>query len=208
MKRTLKRLGQIISLTLTSPAGFACWVEQKGNRKAERVFGFFSQLFALVPGLPGVYLRIAFYRWTLDACSLESAIGFGSVVSHRTTEIGPNVYIGSYALIGSSRIGVACLIGSRVSLLSGGWLHTRDLHGMWTPTEHSKMQQIVIGDHVWIGEGAVVMADVGAGAMVAAGSVVSSDVKPDVIVGGNPARFVRTLSTVDQKNANTQTNAV
>jgi virginiamycin A acetyltransferase len=50
----------------------------------------------------------------------------------------------------------------------------------------------VIGDDVWIGFGAVVLSGVtiGRGAIVAAGSVVISDVQPYEIVAGNPARHV------------------
>jgi acetyltransferase-like isoleucine patch superfamily enzyme len=44
---------------------------------------------------------------------------------------------------------------------------------------------------VWIGEAAVVMADIGRSSTVAAGAVVSSCVPPGIVVAGNPARFVR-----------------
>jgi virginiamycin A acetyltransferase len=48
----------------------------------------------------------------------------------------------------------------------------------------------VIGHDVWIGREAMIMpgVHVGDGAIVAAGSVVASDVAPYTVVGGNPAR--------------------
>ena len=46
---------------------------------------------------------------------------------------------------------------------------------------------------MWIGEGAILMADVGDGAMVSAGAVVSAPVPKRVMVAGNPARFVKKL---------------
>jgi virginiamycin A acetyltransferase len=51
----------------------------------------------------------------------------------------------------------------------------------------------VIGPDVWIGDGATIMPGVtiGAGAIVAALSVVTRDVAPYAIVAGNPAREVR-----------------
>ncbi|MGC9439077.1 CatB-related O-acetyltransferase [Streptomyces sp. WG5] len=51
----------------------------------------------------------------------------------------------------------------------------------------------VVGNDVWFGYGATVMPGVriGDGAIVAAGSVVTSDVAPYTIVGGNPARPIR-----------------
>jgi len=50
-----------------------------------------------------------------------------------------------------------------------------------------------IGNDVWIGNGAVVMAGVkvGHGAIIARNAVVTKDVEPYQIVGGNPARAIR-----------------
>jgi maltose O-acetyltransferase len=54
---------------------------------------------------------------------------------------------------------------------------------------------IRIGDGVWIGGGAIVLAGVtiGDGSVVGAGSLVRHDVPPDVVVAGNPARVIRRL---------------
>ena len=51
----------------------------------------------------------------------------------------------------------------------------------------------VIGNDVWIGYGAVMMpgVQVGNGAIIAAKSVVVSDILPYTIVGGNPAKRIR-----------------
>jgi acetyltransferase-like isoleucine patch superfamily enzyme len=50
----------------------------------------------------------------------------------------------------------------------------------------------VVGDDVWIGYGAIILSGVtiGDGSIVASGSVVTKDVPPYVIVGGNPARKI------------------
>lgn len=52
---------------------------------------------------------------------------------------------------------------------------------------------VVIGDDVWLGTKAVVLAGVriGSGAVIAAGSVVTRDVAPMTVVAGVPARFIR-----------------
>jgi acetyltransferase-like isoleucine patch superfamily enzyme len=52
---------------------------------------------------------------------------------------------------------------------------------------------ITIGDDVWIGMRAIILAGVtiGRGAVVGAGAVVTDDVPPMTIVSGNPARIVR-----------------
>ncbi|TJW44415.1 MAG: CatB-related O-acetyltransferase [Mesorhizobium sp.] len=52
---------------------------------------------------------------------------------------------------------------------------------------------IVVGNDVWIGSRAVVMSGVtiGNGAIIAAGSVVTKDVAPYTLVGGNPAKLIK-----------------
>jgi len=52
---------------------------------------------------------------------------------------------------------------------------------------------IVVGDDVWIGRDSKILSGVriGQGAVIAAGSVVTKDVKPYSIVGGNPAKHIR-----------------
>jgi acetyltransferase-like isoleucine patch superfamily enzyme len=57
----------------------------------------------------------------------------------------------------------------------------------------TKLQKTIIGNDVWIGHGAILKAgiSVGDGAIIAAGAVVTKDVEPYSIVGGNPAKFIR-----------------
>jgi len=54
---------------------------------------------------------------------------------------------------------------------------------------------VVIGDNVWIGGRAVITPGVtiGDNAVIAAGSVVVKDVAPNTVVGGNPARFIKSI---------------
>ena len=53
--------------------------------------------------------------------------------------------------------------------------------------------QLILGNDVWIGTGATVMGGitVGNGAIIAAGSVITKDVPPYAVVGGNPARILK-----------------
>lgn len=52
---------------------------------------------------------------------------------------------------------------------------------------------IIIGDDVWIGYGAIIMSgvNIGQGAVIAAGAVVTKDVPPYAIVGGVPANVIK-----------------
>ena len=57
----------------------------------------------------------------------------------------------------------------------------------------TKVKITTIGNDVWIGHGAHIMAGVtiGDGAIVASGAVVSKDVPPFAVVAGNPAKCIR-----------------
>lgn len=52
---------------------------------------------------------------------------------------------------------------------------------------------IVIGHDVWVAGRAIILpgVSIGEGAVVAAGSVVTKDIEPWTVVGGNPARFIK-----------------
>ena len=58
---------------------------------------------------------------------------------------------------------------------------------------------IVIKDRVWIGINATICPGVtiGENSIIAAGSVVTKDVPPNVIVGGNPAKILKKLDTTE-----------
>lgn len=59
---------------------------------------------------------------------------------------------------------------------------------------------VVIEDDVWIGQGATILGgvSVGRGAVIAAGSVVTKSVPAYTIVGGNPARVLRSRFSEDE----------
>lgn len=61
------------------------------------------------------------------------------------------------------------------------------------PRSRSRSDRTTIGNDVWIGADALVLKGVriGDGSVVAAGAVVTRDVPPYAIVGGNPARLIR-----------------
>jgi len=103
-------------------------------------------------------------------------------------------------------IGRYCSIADRVEIFLGGnhrvdWATTYPfsaLRGLWpgapaTEDYHASRGDVNIGHDVWLGSGALILSGVtiGHGAVVAAAAVVTRDVPPYAIVGGNPARVIR-----------------
>lgn len=62
--------------------------------------------------------------------------------------------------------------------------------------------EVVIGDNVWIGEKATIVANVkiGQGSVIAANSVVTKDVPPYCVVAGCPAKIVKNLGNNENRN--------
>ena len=207
IKFILNKLSQLLSL----PFAATCWLESLLSKESEVIFTFWSNLFALVPGLPGAFLRRGYYSLTLDRCSMNCHIGFGSMFTHRSSSVEDNVYLGNYCTIGSALLGKNSLIGSRSSLLSGSQQHKHnDETGEWEAFSADNIRQITVGPNVWIGEGAIIMANIGEGCQIAAGAVITNDTKSFIVLAGNPARFIKNLappaaqpSTTDDKEVST-----
>jgi len=155
------------------------------------MFSALSQLLSLLPGKVGSYYRNAFYHLSMKQCSFSGVISFGTLFSHQDTEIKENVYIGPQCNIGKSTIGENTLVASGVHILSGKNQH--NFNDIETPIQQQggHYEKISIGEDCWIGNAAVIMANVGDKAIVAAGSVVVKDVPAYAIVAGNPAKTIK-----------------
>jgi len=150
-----------------------------------------TQLWALVPGLAGQYLRRAFLCRTLRSCARTATIEFGTLLSSASAEIGERVYIGPRCHIGWAIIGANVLVGAGVHIPSGARTHgTSDVTA---PIREQPIQKspVRIGSGAWIGSAAVVMADVGVDAVVGAGAVVTRAIPERAVAGGVPARVIR-----------------
>lgn len=82
-------------------------------------------------------------------------------------------------------------IGHYVVISKGVTIRDSDNHQFDNNTPISA--PITIGDHVWIGINVTILkgVNIGDGAVVAAGAVVVSDVAPNTLVGGVPAKLIR-----------------
>lgn len=181
----MKRLVQAAAIVLVFPFVLLC-----GFGRIRMLFNMFGQYYALIPGLPGDYLRIAFYRFTLEQCSLQSRISFGSFFAHPEARVGERVYIGSYCILGRVRIGPRTQIASSVQVLSGKGQHTRDAEGRISGSDQGSFTTVSIGADCWIGAGAIVMADIGNNTTVGAGSIVTKPIPANSTAVGNPARLL------------------
>lgn len=158
----------------------------------DRTFQSFSQAVSLIPGRFGIYVRAAFYRLACPNTSDEILIGFMTIFSHRDTTIEKGVYIGPQCNIGKCLIGENTLLGSGVHILSGNKQHS--FEDIDTPIQEQggQYEKIAIGKDCWLGNLSVVMANVETKSIVAAGAVVTRPVPSKSIVGGNPAKIIKT----------------
>lgn len=112
-------------------------------------------------------------------------------------EFGDKLIIGKFCSIAS---GTKFIMGSANHRLGSVTTYPFNVFGgSWQENTPDHMSQLpfkgdtVIGNDVWIGRESIIMPGVkiGDGAIIAAYSVVTKDVEPYSVVGGNPARFIK-----------------
>jgi len=161
------------------------------SRTSDMIFRTVSELLSLIPYVFGVVARGEFYRFALAHCGRNVVIELGAVFIYRDISIGDNVTINRYSVIHHCDIGNYALVGEHVVLLSGSRQHDIDRTDIPMALQRGRKKRIALGDDCWIGAHAVVMEDVGCGAIVGAGAIVNKPVPEFMIVAGNPARPVR-----------------
>jgi virginiamycin A acetyltransferase len=156
-----------------------------------------SQTLSLVPGLAGQYLRRAFYTFALDRFHRSATVEFGTTFSKGGVEVRRGVFIGPMSHIGLATIEQDVLIGSGVHILSGPYTH--GIHDTSRPIrdQASLPLRVTIGAGAWIGNAAVIMADVGTGAVIGAGAVVTRPIPSRTVAAGVPAKVLKTRGGAD-----------
>lgn len=107
--------------------------------------------------------------------------------------IGENTTIGNFTFIYASEeiiIGDNCMIAPFVYIVDSK--HGIDI-GSNMNSQSNKTKPIKIGMDVWIGANSVILpgVQIGDGAVIGSGSIVTKSIKPYTIVGGNPAKFIK-----------------
>lgn len=139
-------------------------------------------------------------------------VGHNTIFTH--SSLGEFSYVGNNDNISHTKIGKFCSIGSDVSVINGihpssNWIsthpsfYTRNSPVITSFTDQQLFQEVkftkdgihyvTIGNDVWIGNRVTLLpgVNIGDGAIIAAGAVVTHDVPPYAIVGGIPARIIR-----------------
>jgi acetyltransferase-like isoleucine patch superfamily enzyme len=157
----------------------------------DRAFPGWSQAYSLLPGLTGVYLRRAFYRRVLPECGDGACVTFGTVLSHATARIGRNVYVGPFCSLGDVTLEDDVLLGSHVSVTNGAAQHGTERLDIPIREQPGTWPRVTVGRDTWVGDRAIIMADVGKQCVIGAGSVVTKALPDYAIAVGSPARIVR-----------------
>ena len=186
MKKNVKSCLHAVFLTLALPVAAIA-----GFGRFSPTFSIAAQACAMVPGVVGDYIRIAFYKLTLKQCSLYSRVSFGSFFAHPNVVLGRGVYIGSYCILGRCSIGDRTQIASQVQILSGRRQHRRESSGQISGSLEADFEVIEIGPDCWIGASSIIMASVGFGTTIGAGTVVARPIASRVVAVGNPARVIK-----------------
>ena len=114
--------------------------------------------------------------------------------------LGLNTTLGVHNfMFGNITIGRYCQFGGYIALHATNhpisypstYINIRLFNGEMA--KHKKDAPIRIGNDVWVGHGAIILSGVtvGNGAIIGSGAVVTKDVEPYSIVGGNPAKMIR-----------------
>lgn len=143
-------------------------------------------------GSVGGWLRAHAARRLLSGCgrkvNIESGADFGSGVGRY---LGDRSGIGVGARISPCRIGNNVLMGPEVLIFDRNHRFQDPSRTIGSQGETAS-EPPVIGDDVWIGARVIILpgVEIGAGAILGAGSVVTKDVPIRAVVAGNPAKVV------------------
>ncbi|HIH0826127.1 TPA: acyltransferase, partial [Vibrio cholerae] len=147
---------------------------------------------SLIKGKLGYAVRREFYNKTLLECGNDLTVHFGAYIVYPNTKIGKRCTIEEYSVLSLADVGDDVIIASNVIILSGSNHHEIDNLAIKFHDSVINMNGVTLGNNIWIGAGAVVMANVPSGSVIGAGSVVNKNLYiENAVYAGVPAKFIR-----------------
>ncbi|MFT5519452.1 MAG: acetyltransferase-like isoleucine patch superfamily enzyme [Enterobacterales bacterium] len=174
-----------------------------------------------IPGIIGSKLRYYYWSSSLAICPKPLTTGTGTYIKGaENMRLGGNISLGNNCLFdsvngelnigedshfnqgvivvsahGQINIGKNVLVGPYVVLRSSN--HKYDMNSI-VPTAKlgHKPGKIIIGNNVWIGANSTILsgAKIGDNCVIGAGAVVNSELPPNTVAGGVPARVLKSNS--------------
>lgn len=125
--------------------------------------------------------------------NVEISLGF-NILNPKDISLGSDIYIGPYCNLyghGGIKIDSGVIIGPHLTIYSANHNYKYDLEAIPYDNKLDK-KMVIIQENVWIGGNVIILPGIviGEGAIVAAGSVVTKNVPPFNLVGGNPAKKI------------------
>lgn len=124
-------------------------------------------------------------------CFIQFNARIGSELKNSFMSVGNKVQINSEVKIDFTG---GLTIGNNVVVSQGAYILTHS-HG-YNPRSRPIRKPLTIGDNVWIGANVTICENVkiiGPNSIIATGSIVVKDVSANCIVGGNPAKLIKSL---------------
>lgn len=164
---------------------------------------FFVSLYESITAFIFIFPRIRFFNYLksvylrVQGCKVGARVVFYPGVwinPCMDISIGDDVDFAKDVLIttrGGVEIGDRVLIGYRTQIFSTNHIIPPKPKKIFNSGHERK--KVIIQSDVWIGANCIILpgVSIGEGAVVAAGSIVTKDVMPFTIVGGNPARIIK-----------------
>jgi acetyltransferase-like isoleucine patch superfamily enzyme len=152
------------------------WCRRYGNSRIDIGDDFaVNNRFAENPA--GVVHRVALWAANGSVLQIGNNVGMSGAIIHAYRSI---------------TIGDRCLLGANCIIYTTDF---HPIHPLHRDTGVPASAPVTLEDDVWVGANAIILKGVtiGRGSIVAAGSVVTKNVPRGVIVGGNPAKIIKTI---------------
>ena len=154
------------------------------------IFQSIMQCACLLPTFVGHFTRLTLLQWMAARCGRRVTVHLGTLFSAPQVELGENVYISAFCNLGWALLGDYVVLGSNVQITSGKHQHFAARTDIPIALQGGRKSPVRVGHGSWIGNGSIVLADVGEECVIGAGSVVVNPIPAWSVAVGSPARVI------------------